>query len=74
MTLQEVLDRVNDIIDNHNYHELDLLRSDLEDDIIWERKMRKYKKDGKVKLNKNKPKKTKKQKFPDYQCTGDEVI
>ena len=38
MTMQEVLDRVNDIIDNHNYHELDLLRSDLEDDIIWESK------------------------------------
>ena len=74
MTLQEVLDRVNDIIDNHNHHELDLLRSDLEDDIIWERKMRKYKKDGKVKLTKNKFKKTKKQKFPDYQCIGDEVI
>jgi len=37
MTMQEVLDRVNDIIDNHNYHELDLLRSDLEDDIIWEK-------------------------------------
>ena len=37
MTLQEVLDRVNDIIDNHNHHELDLLRSDLEDDIIWEK-------------------------------------
>ena len=47
MTMQEVLDRVNDIIDNHNHHELDLLRSDLEDDIIWERKMRKYKKDNK---------------------------
>ena len=74
MTLQEVLDRVNDIIDNHNHRELDLLRSDLEDDIIWERKMRKYKKDGRVKLNKNKPKKIKKPKFPDYQCTGDEVI
>ena len=41
MTLQEVLDRVNDIIDNHNHHELDLLRSDLEDDIIWENKMKK---------------------------------
>ena len=74
MTLQEVLDRVNDIIDNHNHHELDLLRSDLEDDIIWERKMRKYKKDNKLKLNKIKPKKMKKQKFPDYQCTGDECI
>ena len=35
MTLQEVLDRVNDIIDNHNHHELNLLRNDLEDDIIW---------------------------------------
>ena len=75
MTMQEVLDRVNDIIDNHNHHELDLLRSDLEDDIIWERKMRKYKKDGRFKLNKkNKSKKIKKPKFPDYQCTGDEVI
>ena len=74
MTLQEVLNRVNDIIDNHNHHELDLLRSDLEDDIIWERKMRKHKKDGKFKLNKNKPKKIKKSKFPDYQCTGDEAI
>jgi hypothetical protein len=47
MTLQEVLDRVNDIIDNHNHHELDLLRSDLEDDIIWENKMKKYKRKGK---------------------------
>ena len=74
MTLQEVLDRVNDIIDNHNHHELDLLRSDLEDDIIWERKIRKYKRDGRVKLNKNKSKKIKKQKFPDYKCTGDDVI
>jgi len=63
MTMQEVLDRVNDIIDNHNHHELDLLRSDLEDDIIWENKMKKYK-----------TKKIKKPKFPDYQCTGDEVI
>ena len=74
MTLQEVLNRVNDIIDNHNHHELDLLRSDLEDDIIWERKMRKYKRNDKLKLNKIKPKKIKKQKFLDYQCTGDEVI
>ena len=75
MTLQEVLDRVNDIIDNHNHHELDLLRSDLEDDIIWERKMRKYKKDTKFSINKkSKSKKIKKPKFPDYQCTGDEVI
>ena len=41
MTLQEVLDRVNDIIDNHNHHELELLRSDLEDDIIWESKTKK---------------------------------
>ena len=40
MTMQEVLDRVNDIIDNHNHHELDLLRSDLEDDIIWENNMK----------------------------------
>ena len=36
MTMQEVLNRVNDIIDNHNHHELNLLRNDLEDDIIWE--------------------------------------
>ena len=42
--MQEVLDRVNDIIDNHNHHELDLLRSDLEDDIIWENKMKKHRK------------------------------
>ena len=41
MTMQEVLDRINDIIDNHNHHELDLLRSDLEDDIIWEIKKKK---------------------------------
>ncbi len=74
MTMQEVLNRVNDIIDNHNHHELNLLRNDLEDDIIWERKMRKYKRNDKLKLNKIKPKKMKKQKFPDYQCTGDEVI
>ena len=40
MTMQEVLNRVNDIIDNHNHHELDLLRSDLEDDIIWENNMK----------------------------------
>ena len=65
MTLKEVLNRVNYIIDNHNHHELDLLRSDLEDDIIWKNKMRKYKKDTK---------KIKKQKFLAYQCTGDEVI
>ena len=38
MTMQEVLNRVNDIIDNHNHHELNLLRNDLEDDIIWESK------------------------------------
>ena len=44
MTLQNVLDRVNDIIENHNHHELDLLRHDLENDIIWENKMKKYKK------------------------------
>ena len=44
MTMQEVLDRVYDIIDNHNHHELELLRSDLEDDIIWENKMEKNKK------------------------------
>jgi len=47
MTMQEVLDRVNDIIDNHNHHELDLLRSDLEDDIIWEKKMEKATRKGK---------------------------
>ena len=63
MTMQEVLNRVNDIIDNHNHHELNLLRNDLEDDIIWENKMNKYK-----------TKKIKKQKFPDYQCAGDETI
>ena len=63
MTMQEVLNRVNDIIDNHNHHELNLLRSDLEDDIIWENQMNKYK-----------TKKIKQQKLPDYQCTGDEVI
>ena len=43
MTMQEVLNRVNDIIDNHNHHELNLLRNDLEDDIIWKEKMSKYK-------------------------------
>jgi len=47
MTMQEVLNRVNDIIDNHNHHELNLLRNDLEDDIIWENKMNKYKPKGK---------------------------
>ena len=47
MTMQEVLNRVNDIIDNHNHHELNLLRSDLEDDIIWENKMNKYKRKDK---------------------------
>ena len=47
MTMQEVLNRVNDIIDNHNHHELELLRSDLEDDIIWENKMNKCKPKGK---------------------------
>ena len=45
MTMQEVLDRVNDIIDNHNHHELDLLRSDLEDDIISENKIKKLRGD-----------------------------
>ena len=40
MTMQEVLNRVNDIIDNHNHHELNLLRNDLEDDIIWENNMK----------------------------------
>ena len=76
MTMQEVLNRVNDIIDNHNHHELDLLRSDLEDDIIWERKMRKHKR-GKKRDDsdfKNKFKTKRKSKFPEYQCTGDEVI
>ena len=47
MTMQEVLNRVNDIIDNHNHHDLNLLRSDLEDDIIWENKMNKCKPKGK---------------------------
>ena len=47
MTMQEVLDRVNDIIDNHNHHELDLLRSDLEYEIIWENKMEKATRKGK---------------------------
>ena len=47
MTMQDVLDRVNDIIDNHNHHELELLRSDLEDDIIWENKMEKATRKGK---------------------------
>ena len=46
MTLQEILDRVNDVIDNHNHDELDLLRSDLEDEIILEEKK---KKDGRIK-------------------------
>ena len=46
MTLQEVLDRVNDIIENHNHHELDLLRHDLENDIIWENKMEKATRKG----------------------------
>ena len=43
MTMQEVLNRINDIIENHNHHELDLLRHDLENDIIWGNKMKKYK-------------------------------
>ena len=47
MTMQEVLNRVNDIIDNHNHHELNLLRNDLEDDIVWENKMNEYKPKGK---------------------------
>ena len=54
MTKQEILDRIYNIIDNHNirseicnHHELDLLRSDLEDDIIWENKMKKYRRKGK---------------------------
>ena len=38
MTIQSILDRINDIIDNQNYHELNLLKSDLEDDITWENK------------------------------------
>ena len=46
MTMQEVLDRVNDIIENHNHHELDLLRHDLENDIIWETKMEKATRKG----------------------------
>ena len=36
MTLQEILDRVKDIIDNNNVDELNLLRHDLENEIISE--------------------------------------
>ena len=46
MTKQEILDRIYNIIDNKGFNDvdLDLLRNDLEDDIIWENKMKKYKK------------------------------
>ena len=45
MTKQEILDRIYNIIDNKGFNDvdLDLLRNDLEDDIIWETKMNKYK-------------------------------
>ena len=38
MTKQEILDRIYNIIDNKGFNDvdLDLLRHDLEDDIIWE--------------------------------------
>ena len=36
MTLQEILDRINDVIENNNVDELNLLRHDLENDIISE--------------------------------------
>jgi|ETNvirenome_6_85_1030632.scaffolds.fasta_scaffold214387_2 hypothetical protein len=36
MTLQEILDRIKDVIDNDNVDELNLLRHDLENDIISE--------------------------------------
>ena len=35
---QEILDRINDVIDNDNVDELNLLRHDLENDIISEDK------------------------------------
>ena len=34
MTLQEILDRINDVIENNNVDELNLLRHDLENEII----------------------------------------
>jgi hypothetical protein len=45
VTKQEILDRIYNIIDNKGFNDvdLDLLRNDLEDDIIWEKKMKKYK-------------------------------
>ena len=36
MTLQEILDRIKDVIDNDNVDELNLLRHDLENEIISE--------------------------------------
>ena len=36
MKMQSILDRINEIIESQNYHELNLLKADLEDDIIWE--------------------------------------
>ena len=39
MTINELIAKLEYVRD-----ELDLLRSDLEDDIIWENKMKKYKK------------------------------
>ena len=36
MTLQEILDRIKDVIDNDNVDELNLLRHDLENTIISE--------------------------------------
>ena len=47
MTLQEILDRVQDILyqlddgSSEGIGALDLLRHDLENDIIWENKMKK---------------------------------
>ena len=45
MTKQEILDRIYNIIDNKGFNDvdLDLLRNDLEDDIIWENKMKNIK-------------------------------
>ena len=77
MTKQEILERIQNVLyqgADTESQDLDLLRNDLEDDIIWERETRKYKKDSKFKFNKNKSKEIKKPKFPDYQCTGDNVI
>ena len=36
MTLQDILDRINDVIENNNVDELNLLRHDLENEIISE--------------------------------------